>query len=65
VVSRQTVVLRAYDHLKDKNEQFPAGIAIELPTGTARPSSLMSSCPGWVSEQGPIQGRWRRQTMAV
>ena len=34
--SRQADVLRAYDHLKDKNGQFPADVAIELPTGAGK-----------------------------
>jgi hypothetical protein len=34
--SRQADVLRAYDRLKDKNGQFPADVAIELPTGAGK-----------------------------
>jgi hypothetical protein len=34
--SRQADVLRAYDRLKDKSGQFPADIAIELPTGAGK-----------------------------
>ena len=34
--SRQADVLRAYDKLKDSSGQFPADIAIELPTGAGK-----------------------------
>jgi hypothetical protein len=34
--SRQADVLRAYDGLKDNKEQFPAYVAIELPTGAGK-----------------------------
>lgn len=34
--SRQADVLRAYNRLKDKSEQFPADVAIELPTGAGK-----------------------------
>ena len=34
--SRQADVLRAYDRLNDKSGQFPADIAIELPTGAGK-----------------------------
>lgn len=34
--SRQADVLRAYDGLKDKNGEFPADVAIELPTGAGK-----------------------------
>jgi len=37
--SRQADVLRAYDGLKNKDGEFPPDVAIELPTGLARPWS--------------------------
>jgi hypothetical protein len=37
--SRQADVLRAYNRLEDKSAQFPADVAVESPTGPARPWS--------------------------
>ncbi|MGH3406745.1 MAG: hypothetical protein ACRDRJ_30220 [Streptosporangiaceae bacterium] len=44
--SRQADVLRAYDRLKDNSGQFPADVAIELPTGAGK---TLAGCliAGW------------------